>query len=145
MRLTVFTAYYHLHVYALSPRDIHQSSEEEACQKKAENQGWSYICNVSANPRGHFQRKYNNRLANLLVSWYTSKNIGQNRILAKIFFFFSASLLERIWKLFDRTNIQTHTHTHTLSTNIKYQIVLRRKFQRSLTIYIYIFFVSNNF
>lgn len=36
---------------------------EGARQRKAGNRGWSYICNVSANPRGHFQRKYNNRLA----------------------------------------------------------------------------------
>lgn len=118
MRLTVFTAYYHLHVYALSPRDIHQSSEEEACQKKAENQGWSYICNVSANPRGHFQRKYNNRLANLLVSWYTLKNIGQNRILPKREFPLPYPPFVITWKLFDlthnaRARAHTHTYTHT--------------------------------
>lgn len=33
-----------------------------ARQRKAEDQGRSYIRSVSANPRGHFQSKYNNRL-----------------------------------------------------------------------------------
>lgn len=41
----------------------------------ASKENGSYICSVSANPRGHFQRKYNNWLANLFVSWYTFESI----------------------------------------------------------------------
>ena len=39
MRLTVFTAYYHLHVFALSPRGIHQRSEKVHVKGKRGTKG----------------------------------------------------------------------------------------------------------
>lgn len=51
----------------------------------ASKENGSYICSVSANPRGHFQRKYNNWLANLFVSWYTLKSITRYTMFAMTF------------------------------------------------------------
>lgn len=61
MRLTVFTAYYHLHAFALSPRDIHQSAEEVSSLKELETEGGRISISVSSNPRSRAWRNYNNR------------------------------------------------------------------------------------
>lgn len=51
----------------------------------ASKENGSYICSVSANPRGHFHRKYNNWLANFFVSWYTLKSIMRYTMFAMTF------------------------------------------------------------